>query len=152
MSNRITLSLEDIERKILDLRREADELERFRKLAISIGDPVVELVPRNAVPKSKRANQPRKHGEHSASPYVGMGAKRAAIKYLRHKGSPESLAVLARALVQGGLKTASNQFHRTLHNTLVAASKKKNTEVVRSGKRWALKEWTEGSKSENNMP
>lgn len=125
-NSRISLSLEEIDGKIADHRKrakehikQADDLERLKKLALDLAKP--------------------ESPEDPVLPYLGMSARMAAIKYLNDKGAPAGTTEIATALVQGGIETNSKTFYRTLFNTLKAASKKKSSELVKIGNQWALK-------------
>lgn len=138
----ITLSLEEIDAKVAALRKEADRLEEFKRLAIGLG-----LV--KQVPSRRRKDAKSEHENVNDSfdivqpsgPYAGMGIRLAAIEYLRRKGSAEGATRIAQALSSGGKLTASKSFHRTVDNMLRADLKKKNPEVEKIGRKWALIEW-----------
>jgi hypothetical protein len=139
VGKQITLSEDAIDRKIAELRRELDWWELAKERLILMDTPAITT--EETVSKVRLESQPAVAQNTSPGPYAGMGAKVAAIKYLRDAGSPQKLTVMAKALLKGGVKTDSKLFHRTLFNTLTIASKRKHSEIVHIGMLWGLKEW-----------
>jgi hypothetical protein len=142
----ISLSLKDIDAEIVAvvgqikaLTERKEKLEGLRQLAIDIGSR-----------KDQRSSKAKAIKPEDitiielpdpAMPYRGWGTRVAAIKYLRAVGEPQGAGAIADALIAGGKATTSKFFHRTVDNTLKNAAKKKSSELVKVGKKWALKEW-----------
>jgi hypothetical protein len=145
MKENVSLPISKMRAEIRELRAKADKLNErannlteLLELAMSYAD---------AEPKSKRGRPavtvpPREDTVGEDAPrYREMSTKEAAIDYLRKKGSPAGATEIALALIEGGKQTDSEQFNRTVDNTLIGASKRKNTIVEKINGEWTLKEW-----------
>jgi hypothetical protein len=140
---RISLSIVGIDARIAEERRlakkhaeEATRLEGLKQLALEMGVPIGDEQTRPEPSDNKDDG-----AANISLPYRGMGTKLAAIKYLRLVGKPQGATAIANALLAGGKETTAKAFYRTLDNTLADAAKKKNSELIKVGKKWALKEW-----------
>jgi hypothetical protein len=140
----VSLSIPKMRAEIAELRAQADKLEELLELAISRAESETKSAteepgrgrgrPRVTVPRQNLFGEP-------VPAYRDVGTKIAAIEYLRRKGSPAGATEIARALVEGGKKTSSKAFNRTVDNTLEKAAKKQNPAVEKIEGEWALKEW-----------
>ena len=73
-------------------------------------------------------------------PYKGKTIIAAVMEMLRSEGKPLGTTVILRKLMEGGLKTHSKSFYRTLYNTLNSNLDKELTRKEKGGP-WGLKEW-----------
>jgi hypothetical protein len=75
--------------------------------------------------------------------YRDMTIGDAAVHFLRTQGRPQKLTYIVSALKAGGIRSESKNLYTTAYNTLTARAKRPNTDVVKVGTRWGLKEWND---------
>lgn len=77
--------------------------------------------------------------------FTGMSIKEAAIAYLRAVGKPQTNREVADALLEGGVKSGSDDFPSTLRAVLLREDKKEeeDRELYWKVPHWCLSEWDE---------
>jgi hypothetical protein len=75
--------------------------------------------------------------------FFGLSASDGAKKYLKMVKRPTSLAVICRALQEGGYLTTAKNFYSNLYTTLA-----RSDDFVQVGKNWGLVEWYPGRRME----
>jgi len=76
----------------------------------------------------------------SRGPYTGKTIIAAVVQLLRSEERALATTVILSKLIEGGLKTHSKSFYRTLYNTLNSNLDKELTRKEKGGP-WGLKEW-----------
>ena len=88
------------------------------------------------------AQRVERPGSVTEDTFLGMSAPSAAEKYLRIAKKPKTTAEIAKALLDGGIHSTSENFTNTVYTALT-----RNKKVIRLGRgKWSLKEWHPGAR------
>jgi hypothetical protein len=72
--------------------------------------------------------------------YANMTIGDAAVHFLRTKGKKQSTGAIVKGLLAGGLRSQSKKPYTTVYNTLTARAEREDSEIVKVGSEWDLRE------------